>query len=466
MYKTKTLIQIISLPALLLFMFGAFFLLSTKQVSAQAATIECTTGRFLSQSQTNSQLNLLNFNVTPATLDPIGPTYADGYNAIGYNIADMYLYGYDSTNNEFAQIDGAGGVTLIGNGTTPVLSPGNYAAGDIDADGDHNMLSYTDQDGTSNVNQWVITDVSGVVASTVTSFTLTNDIVGGLAVGDVAFNPADGKFYGVDVVNNRLVMIDINKVGSTGTVTHFGPVQSQLSGPHGAAYINSKGQLITVQNNPGRLYRYEIGINGSGSGAATLLSNSPNVDQTDGASCPVVPLIEKIASPKEIEQGGTVTYTYTIYNPLTSSILTADFEDVLEAGLTYVEDTLSDDLGGTPNSYGGTNTLTISGINIPAGGTVEIEIDVAIASDAEPGTVYNQACINNFNITSLVSEVCSDYPVTNVFGDETPLLILPPAAPDTGFAMFKDNSVAIMALTSVLALAIVVIAKRLNTKRI
>jgi len=469
MIKTKTLIKITFWPALLLAAFFLLFLSSSKQASAQTDTLECSSKVYLSQVNIvgpTTQLYTLDIDVDPITLTPIGTPQGLEYNTHGFRIQDGYLYGYHGFFASFVRINSAGVATLIGNGTTPAPTGGiGYAAGDIDGDGDHNMLEFKNALGVGNTNQWVITDVSGGAASTITDFVVTNDIPDadkGLAVGDIAYNPADGKFYGVDVRKNQAVVIDIDKSGGSGSVTHFGPVHSEFTGNHGGAFITSKGDLVTVQNDPGMAWVIDIGLNGSGTGEKTLLGETPATITNDASACPYVPLIEKIADPEEVEQGGVITYEYTIYNPIQTEDLTFDFEDILDEGFTYIADTLSDDLGGTPNNYGGTETLIIDNMTVPAGESAKITVDVAVASNVTPETYFNQACIDNFSASALVNEVCSDYPVTPVFGDKTPVTVLPPSAPDTGFAIFKNNPTYIMAVTSALALAIIVIAKKIR----
>ncbi len=403
----------------------------------------CNNNLYLSQNQTDTQLNTLNISVSPATLTAIGAPVATGYNAMGFQFSDGYIYAYHISSDEFARIGSDGTASLVGSAAgIPVLT-GNasYAAADMDANGYHNMLSFAGTSGVGNPNQWVITDVTTTPDPTMLGeFILTNDTGGGVSIGDVAFNPRDGNFYGMDNVNNRVAMIDITGTAS-GTITHL-PTVNTFSGtnPHGAAYINTKGELVTVQNSPGEIYVSTIGTNGNGSGAARSLSTAPDVNQNDGASCPYVPLIEKIADPDQVVAGDRTTYHYTIYNPIPNQSLSMTFNDKLEDGRTYVGDTLSGAFGGTANSYGGTDTLTITGLTVPAGSSVVVTVQIQVPENTPTGTLWNQACISSFSVGSLDPEVCSDYPITSIFGDQTPIYVTAkppeviPGVPNAGLA--------------------------------
>jgi hypothetical protein len=425
-------------------------------------TFSCNNNLYLAQNSSNTQLNTLDINITPATLTSIGSSYSAGYNAMGYRFSNGYIYGYDTANDQYVRIGSSGTAQGIGNDTD--IPDVTYAAGDFDASGNHNMLQYTNDMGSGNTNQWVVTDVSSGTPTMLDEFNLTNDTGGGLAVGDVAFNPKDGKFYGVDMVNRRAVMISIGS--GSGTVTHFGPVQTQFAteGAHGAAYINSRGQLISVQNNPGRIFKIDIGVNGNGTAAATLLSSSPTVNQYDGASCPYVPHLEKLAIPESVLAGGAVKYEYTIYNPIPGQSLLMTFTDTMDDGRTYVADTLSNTHGGTANDYAETDELTITGLTVPAGSSVSFTVDVLIPETTPSGTLLNQACINTFSEAGLMDEVCSDYPVSPIFGDPTPVEVTGVAAPDTGMARIKNNPFAVLLFTSSAAGGIALIARRIHAR--
>lgn len=433
--KTKRIVSISTKIALLAI---CFFALKAGAGQAQAnQPFNCTSAMYLSQGQTDTQLNVLDMSGAQPSFTPIGATDSAGYNAMGYRFLDGYIYanrpGTDiivriSADGSVVPLGAASGLSTPGNGLPPAAS---YAAADVDHSGYLHMLTFSSE-GTPNPNLWAVVDVSSSTPALIDEFALTVDIPGRLSVGDIAYNPRDQKFYGINTVNNRVVVITIEENSGiySGNLVHL-PEVNTFTGttPHGAAYINSKGQLVTVQNNPGWIYAYDIGIAPDGTitpsptGRTQSVSRAPNTNQNDGASCPYVPHLEKIASPERVTAGDVVTYTYTIYNPIPNQVLGLTFSDVLEDGRTFVAGSLQNNYGGTVNNYADTNTIHISGMEIPAGRNASISVDVLIPEETPTGVLLNQACISDFSNVQFQEEICSDYPVTSIFGDHTPVYV-------------------------------------------
>jgi hypothetical protein len=414
--------------------------------SAQASTpFGCSANYYLARDQADTQLSTLNIDKAPVDLTDIGAKYADGYNAMGFRVQDGYIYAYDSYDtgvvgdaNKYVRIAADGSVTPLAAPTGVSIPNESYLAGDFDAEGYHNMFSAV-----GGTNTFVVTDVTGTAPDVKGVFALTLDRPGNIAVGDIAFNPRDGKFYGVDNLSKQVVMISIDKStpgAFSGSLTHLSTTNDSFSGRlHGAAFIDSRGRLVTFQVDPGTLYRMNIGVNGSGNGAATKIGDAPTVVQYDGASCPYVPLLEKDADPRTVPAGAEVTYTYTMYNPLPATDLTFNFSDTVDQGRTYVGGTLSNTFGGTANTYGDTNTITITGMTVAKGDSISFSVKVKIPLALAGKTVLNQAIANNFSVPSLVSELRSDDPTTVIAKDPTQVAVTagPAAAlgaPDTGVA--------------------------------
>lgn len=440
------------------------FVMNPPEVSAQAPTSrQCDGTIYIAYNQTNTQLATLNLDNTPVDMTSIGAPYAAGYNAMGYNYNDAYLYGYNSASEEYIQIAADGTGTSIGAPSSgmPTGSP-QYLAGDFDGDGYHNMLSAVG----GNPLEWVVTDVTTTPTPTlIGTFTLTNDLPGNMAVGDIAYNPKDGNFYGVDSVAHRVVMIEINATHTGGTVTHLTAdntsVYASGSVLHGAAMIDAKGDLYTTQLSPGQLFRSDIGTSGSGTGESTLVSDVPTVAQYDGASCPYAPKFEKTASPKTVKAGEEVTYMYTIYNALVSGPMDFTFTDDLTDGRTFVADSVSDTNGGTANAYGGQANLTITDMVVPANSSVTFTVRVKIPDNAPSMTMTNQAVLSNFNILSFPSELRSDDSTTVIAEDPTAITVeAVPGTPDTGFGVITSNPLLFGGLLAVLAVGMVWLARR------
>lgn len=438
------------------------------KAAAQTAgsPFECNAEYYLATGQTNTQLSTLNVNRTPIDLTNIGAQYAPGYNAMGFRVQDGYIYGFDSfTNDQYVRIASDGSVTEIP--APPGIPAESYLAGDFDADGHHNMFASP-----AGANMFVVTDVSAATPQLLGAFALTYDNGGAnVAVGDIAYNPKDGKFYGVDSLAKQVVMISIDKStpgAFTGTLTHLSAVNDAFSGNlHGAAFIDARGRLVTFQVNPGELYRMNIGVNGSGTGAATKIGDAPTVVQYDGAACPYAPLLEKDASPRTVPEGSEVTYTYAMYNPLTTTPLTFNFSDTVDKGRTYVGSTLSDTFGGTANNYADTDTLTITNMTVPQGGSITFSVKVKIPNGLGGQTVLNQAVANNFSIPSLVAELRSDDSTTVIAGDPTAVQVTDASetlgTPNTGFGIITSNPLLFGGLLSVFAAGLVWLARRAHT---
>lgn len=435
----------------------------SSKVSAQAApTFKCDGAIYIAYNQTDTQLASLNVQNSPIDMTSIGSPYAQGYNAIGFNFNDGYQYGFNTPDGVYVRIAADGTATNIGAPAgmpTPTPEP-RYLAGDIDGNGYHNMVSAIG----SGTIQWVVSDLSTVTPTLLGTFTLPDT----LAVGDIAFNPKDGKFYGMDSLTHKVVMFTVDPSYSSGSATLLstdnsaGMASGLPNALHGAAMINSKGELLTTQLNPGVLFKSNIAVNGSGNGAATRVNSVPSVEQYDGSSCPYAPMLEKTATPKTVKAGEQVTYTYTVYNALVSGAMTFTFNDTLTDGRTFVADTLDSTHSGTPSAYGGQSTLTITGMSVPASSSITFTVKVQIPADAPAKTMNNQAVINNFNVASFPDELRSDDPTTVIAGDPTVITVTatPPGTPDTGFGIITSNPLLFGGILSLCAAGLVWLARR------
>ncbi|AFK04145.1 hypothetical protein Emtol_3012 [Emticicia oligotrophica DSM 17448] len=110
------------------------------------------------------------------------------------------------------------------------------------------------------------------------------------------------------------------------------------------------------------------------------------------------------------QQNKKIRYEYTITNPNTVAILT-DFTDNLpttSAGkATFVASSVNNP-SGTANAYGGTTSLRITNLNIPASGTVIFRADVNVGTIAVGDTVKNIAHVQVQPSNS--SYLALDYP--------------------------------------------------------
>ncbi|MFE4105689.1 hypothetical protein [Almyronema epifaneia] len=450
-----------------LFAFGLGY---TPDVSAQTA-FSCEPFFFLSQGTdvpANIDLNRIN-TANPSTTDPnFNPllevdTSGINFNALGFNVQNGRFYAFDrdptivgsQANYTLYEITTAG-ITSI---TTLDLSaqiddtsdPNRrrlFAGGFNDA-GRYFVLS----NGGDLIQFDLIGDESGGGATGATIIGDTDIRDNSLAspfipfIPDIAFNPVDGLFYGVDREDGRLKRFDATQDPPTLTVVPGVPVLSPAdTEPFGAVFFDAEGTLYLYKNfvgnsaNNGELLRI---TDVTTSPSLSSLGSARNSTQNDGAACPYTPTIQKTVSPAIVDAGGTVTYEYTIINNTSVQTNNVTFSDILgtdSTGQNFVNDgrvfvagsLVNPFVGSTVNNFANTNTLQISNITIPARSTSVIRIDVRVPAStpaSNPGDptdrLFNQAELTGqAGGTSVTVLGVSDFPDTpNAFPDPTPLQV-------------------------------------------
>lgn len=202
-----------------------------------------------------------------AQFDPASGEYLDigvdqpSYNAMGYRIADGYLYAIRSST--LLQIDANGSVTELG---SVAIVPGSYT-GDFGDDG----LLHVSRGGAD----WYSIDVDTLAATPVAGLSQ------GKSVADIA--NISGVFYGVSS-QGRLWKFD----PADESVTDGGAVTGlpSSSNAYGAAWATAGGNLY-VGRNSGEIY--QITGYSTGSPQATQIATSTSTSSNDGASCATAP---------------------------------------------------------------------------------------------------------------------------------------------------------------------------------
>ncbi|MBE9029841.1 DUF11 domain-containing protein [filamentous cyanobacterium LEGE 11480] len=395
--------------------------------SAMAQTFTCDGKFYLAQ---NNPSNYFIVNTATNALDPaLNPGVYT--NAIGYNRVDDFIYGIHANNGNIYRIKSDGtfdslGTVTDGNGTVI-----RSFAGDVDPNGIFYILN-TSQTTAEGPRRRVLyrIQVTGQGTAQLIGSTLLSEAV---SVADLAFNPIDGRAYGVQ--GSRVVQVDPN----TGNVVRFTTTATPSISSAGATYFDGFGNFYAYNNGSGNIIRYVL----SGTTATgTLYATGPRVSLNDGAACPYRPQLQKTVSPTPIRAGQRITYTYQIANPNPNAAVNGvTFTDVMPAtdGRTYVPGTLSvpGGIGGTPSFSNGNKTLTINGLNLPPNSVNTLSIEVDVPLNTPSGFVQNQA---NLTLTSGVV-IESDFPPTGTPEDETPLEILPPFA-DLSLSKSVDNPLA------------------------
>ena len=198
-----------------------------------------------------------------AELDPANNDYAvigaDGpsYNAMGYRIADGFLYGVQGAN--LIRVDAAGVVSLV---ATLDIPSGSYT-GDFGDDG----LLHISRGG----RNWYAVDVDTTEATEIP------ELSGNVGVADIT--NVYGKFYGVST-SGELIRIDPVER----TVSNVGSVSGLPGGSiaFGAAWSSAGGNLY-VGRNSGEIF--QITGYSTGSPHATQVATASATNSNDGASC-------------------------------------------------------------------------------------------------------------------------------------------------------------------------------------
>jgi len=196
-----------------------------------------------------------------ALYDEIGPDYAN-YNAMGYRLADGYLYAISS--DRLYRIDADGARTELAQLDVPA---GAYT-GDFGDDG----LLHISRGG----NDWYAVNVDTFEATPIPELSAHK------AVADIT--NVHGKFYGVSS-NGILYVYDPMAL----TVTPGGTVGGlpATAKAYGAAWSTAGGNLY-VGRNSGEIY--QITGYSTGSPVATKVGEAPPTSSNDGASCGLAPV--------------------------------------------------------------------------------------------------------------------------------------------------------------------------------
>ena len=406
-------------------MIGAIALGTPAPVLAQ--TFICDGTFYLAQNSpsdyftVNTATNSLDFQFNPGVYT----------NAIGFNVQDGFMYGIHAGNGTVYRIKSDGTFDDLGN---PPNAPRSFA-GDVDGNGTYYILNTSDNP--DRRKRLYRINVTGLATATdVPGFITLSRAV---SVADFAFNPIDGKIYGLEGRN----VVQIDPV--TGTVVNFTTVSTPSISGAGATYFDGFGNFYAYNNGSGNLVKFILDL-GAQSATGALFATGGRVSLNDGAACPFQPRIEKTVTPSPIRAGDPVTYTYRIANSNPFPINGVTIADTLPAGdgRTYIANSLNvitPGVGGTLNAYAGTKNLTITNATFPAQTEILLSIGVDIPVSTPAGTVQNQARIENIPVGFGGPIITSDFPPTGTPQDETPLVILPPFA-DLSLNKTVDNPIA------------------------
>ncbi|MEN9609254.1 MAG: hypothetical protein RLZZ628_68 [Bacteroidota bacterium] len=225
----------------------------------------------------------------------------------------------------------------------------------------------------------------------------------------------DVKGYkGATVVNPTLSKAANSSVLVNGTVSTGQINNIQPYSPYAKVNVSFDDPIdkivITYKNNKNTLYPR---------GAMMLLSDFAIFCPAPVANLDKI-MLSKIAPSGNIYRGDTINYTFQ-FNNADCNAKTVNFTDILPSGFTWSPNSWITPLNGTTNNYGGTNTISITNMSVPAGLST---FTLSAYAGAVAGTYNNQASFVVNGTTYL-----SDDPNQVGTSNTTPVTII--AAPTT-----------------------------------
>ena len=196
--------------------------------------------------------NLYRIDLVTGDLILIGEiTPISEYNAIGFNVLDNYIYGYESTNSQIARLSSDATIELLG--SVPNLPIAAYNIGDVDLNGylylyrtgeDHFYV--VDVNSSRSTYLQLVDPANGFALQTI-DFGVEINIP--LSVVDWAFNPTDGNLYAVE---NSGQVLRIDPITGTETILVTIGIPA---GNYGANFYDVEGNMYAINNATGEIYK-------------------------------------------------------------------------------------------------------------------------------------------------------------------------------------------------------------------
>ena len=346
---------------------------------------------------------LYRVEVDPVALTELSNLTASGLagdpNSTILNPRDGYVYTVDLRSPwAVYRVTGDYAVSFVGNLATP---PGTYGynAGAVDRDGNWLVREYLS-------GEYHLIDLNTLTATVACAFP---DALGARNIGDLDYNPVDGKYYGTVNASDSLIRYDFATCSREYVeMDHF------VTASTGAFWVSAVGMGYAYENSTGNLLRIDLQ-----SGATDIIDVGPVTAQTDGCSCQGVSL-GKDAVARTIRKGEINTYEFTLANRYVTALPGARFFDRLPAGARWVGAPydLSPGLSISDVSGDGTRQLGFTTDNVPQiVSTFKIDYVVDPTYDgAHP--MPNQAELRNLP-TGIGTNILSDDLRTPAIGDPT-----------------------------------------------
>ncbi|MET4728048.1 putative repeat protein (TIGR01451 family) [Lysobacter enzymogenes] len=357
-------------------------------------------------------------------------------NAIGFNQADGFIYGYGRATRQLVRI-GQGGIAEFV-GPTPAGLNQDSIAGDV-VNGTYYLESF---------DTLVAIDIA---TNSIVSRTAIAPAPG--AINDIAMNPIDGRFYSVRRDTGQIVRID----PASGALTVVAGATLPTSGrDFGALYFDNEGDLYAARND-GFIFRVR---NPDGAGGRTsietLTTTGQSASNNDGARCAQAPppvdsveVVKTLAAESgrvagRAEAGERLTYSLDMLNDGEAATRGPySFYEVLPAATALVSVS-----GGSIDCPIGSKgprlcTITVAQIAQGARATVALVVEVDSPLPAQTQQILNLAT-DNVAVPAIAgcptsNAPCDPAPACNA-GDDPDHCVIVPTIRSADVGITKTNT--------------------------
>ncbi len=271
-------------------------------------TFSCDTNSYLFGSdQSASYSKAYELNLKDETVSAGTKFGTSHINAIGYNVDDDYIYGFEYGSGKVVRVDANFNVTRL---NVPALPDENYYLGDVSLDGIYFLANRESTSSSSSSrrgggrrggtdsssNTSALVQIQRVDLKTTTLLPkLTLVYPSGMTKivsADFAFNPKDNKLYTVNSANNKLCKIDpvsgtVEELGSVGISSTYSVIN----------FFDNEGSFYFHAND--KVYKIDHSVLSSGTPTAHPYKTLPGlISSGDGARCPNAPIVAPPPTPK------------------------------------------------------------------------------------------------------------------------------------------------------------------------
>jgi hypothetical protein len=383
-----------------------------------ATAFECTNTLYQVISSTLKELN-----VATSSYDDVGVA-SSRYNGSGFNYQDGYIYGINKSGStrRLWRVDNTGREINLG-----IIN--NFGGIDYAGDFDQNGNLYTYKSGSFPILYHVDVDVVPLehIAQILTN--LSGESIPGAA--DITYNPMNNRLYGL-ASNRKIVIID--PVALTIDLDESVINDVSTSGAFGAAYSDGEGNSYFSNNNNGLIYKLSFSSDGDPIMLQHVATGEPT-NSNDGMACSnALPPFETdcadgvdndgdglvdCADPdcfidsacprltatmncvEETGPNGIIPFHLKLTNDSEADAINFSIDEVLPHGMSMLYDTISFSGGASQldQDYrpvlGSRDTISWGALNVPVGGTLEIQYSILVDGDAAEGVYTNQVFAHN-----------------------------------------------------------------------